>query len=49
MVSEGLEAGEWVIVSDLIPAIDGMLLSPQEDKAFSEMLLAEASGESGVR
>ncbi|MDM8549693.1 HlyD family efflux transporter periplasmic adaptor subunit [Desulfobacterales bacterium HSG2] len=49
VVREGLEAGEWVIVSDLIPAIEGMLLEPQEDKAFSEMLVAEAAGESGVR
>jgi len=46
---QGLDADDILVVSDLIPAIDGMLLAPTEDKEQSEKLMAEATGKSGVR
>ena len=33
MIAEGLEAGERVVVSDLVPAVEGMLLQVQTDEA----------------
>lgn len=45
MVEEGLEAGERVVVSDLIPAIDGMLLAPTDDPALTRRLRSQAAGE----
>lgn len=43
-VAKGLGAGERVVITDLIPAIDGMLLAPREDKAAAEALAREAAG-----
>ena len=43
-VNSGLEAGDRVVVSDLIPAIDGMLLEPLEDKESLARLLQQAQG-----
>ena len=48
-VSEGLEAGELVVISDVVPAIDGMLLKPVEDTEALRRLVAEAIGEGGVK
>lgn len=48
-LSGGLAAGERIVVSDLIPAIDGMLLVPVEDAALLEFLIAEAAGEGAAR
>ncbi len=48
-VKEGLTPGEQLIVSDLIPAIEGMLLEPQEDKELAERLVAQATGNSKVK
>lgn len=45
VVASGLAPGDRVVVSDLIPAILGMKLEPQLDRALAERLLAAASGE----
>jgi RND family efflux transporter MFP subunit len=48
-VSRGLEAGERVVVSDLSPAIEGMLLDPVLDEALADRLAAEASGAAAIK
>lgn len=48
-IAEGLEAGETVVVSDLTPAIDGMLVEPVPDEALAERIAAEARGEGAVK
>lgn len=45
----GIEPGERVIVTDLVPAIEGMLLAPQRDEEAEARLSAEARGEGPVR
>jgi hypothetical protein len=45
----GLQGGETVVVSDPLPAIDGMLLDPEVDVELQERLAATARGEGGVR
>jgi multidrug efflux system membrane fusion protein len=42
VVNEGLKAGERVVVSDLSPAIEGMLLKPVIDKDMTKRLINEA-------
>jgi len=49
IVQSGLEPGDRVIVTDLIPAIEGMLLAPTLDTVLATRLLAEAGGELAVR
>lgn len=44
-VRGGLEAGETLVVSDPVPAIEGMLLEPHPDEALLERLTASAQGE----
>jgi len=43
VVSSGLKKGEQVVVSDLVPAIDGMLLQPINDNKSLETLVASAT------
>lgn len=43
-VAAGLNAGELVVVSDLVPAIEGMLLEGVEDDGTLERLVAIAEG-----
>lgn len=43
VIEQGLEAGERVVVSDLIPAIDGMLLTPTMDDDLARRLREEAA------
>ncbi len=45
VISKGLKAGENVIVSDISPAIPGMLLKLTEDKQLSENIKKEAMAE----
>jgi membrane fusion protein, multidrug efflux system len=45
VLESGLIAGEKVIVSDLIPAISGMLLSPIADETVQQSLIRAANGE----
>jgi len=49
VVKNGLKKGEQVIISDLIPAIDGMLLKPVLDNKIMDALLNEAQGNSHVK
>jgi len=49
VVDEGLAAGETIVVTDLVPAVDGMMLRPVEDHALLDRLIASATGEGGVR
>lgn len=42
-VAEGLEPGERVVVSDLVPVVEGMLLSAQVDDALASSLRDKAS------
>ncbi len=48
-IESGLEPGERVVISDLIPAIEGMLLDPVDDAEAARSLVAEAHGEGPVR
>lgn len=41
----GVKPGERVVTSDLVSAIDGMLLAPQEDKKTKRALVVEVTGE----
>jgi multidrug efflux pump subunit AcrA (membrane-fusion protein) len=43
VIDKGLLAGERVVVSDLIPAIRGMLLKPTEDEAGKARLIRVAT------
>ncbi len=49
VLEEGLKTGEMLIVSDLIPAIEGMLLKPVTDEALAATLIAEATGEGDIK
>ncbi len=42
VIASGLAAGERVVISDLVPAIDGMLLKPSPDDAARQRLLEAA-------
>jgi len=43
-IDEGIAPGETIVVSDLIPAVAGMLLTPQRDDQLQNRLKAEAAG-----
>ncbi|MCU7937774.1 MAG: hypothetical protein KZQ64_10835 [gamma proteobacterium symbiont of Bathyaustriella thionipta] len=42
--SKPISAGDQIVVSDLVPAIEGMLLAPQEDKETTEHLISRVKG-----
>ncbi len=44
-VKAGLVPGDRIVVSDIVPAIDGMLLELQDDTGLLKSLIAEAVGE----
>ncbi|MBO6538032.1 MAG: hypothetical protein JJ969_01425 [Rhizobiaceae bacterium] len=44
VVRDGLKPGDQVVVSDLLPAIEGMLLAPTRDTDLETRLSQEASG-----
>ena len=48
-IAQGIETGQQIVVSDLVPAIQGMLLAPRGDDAAMKRLRVEALGEAGVR
>ncbi|KAB1440391.1 efflux RND transporter periplasmic adaptor subunit [Pseudodesulfovibrio senegalensis] len=48
-VSEGLDAGERVVLSDVIPAIKGMKLKPVADEEALQRLVDEALGRGAVQ
>ncbi len=43
-IDEGIEESDTVIVSDVVPAVTGMLLIPQEDNVLLESLIEKAEG-----
>ncbi len=45
VVAEGLQAGDEIVVSDLVPAVDGMPLKPQRDQLLEAEVAAAARGE----
>lgn len=49
VIAEGLFPGDQIVVSDISPAIDGMLLKTAADEKLTKELLAEASGKGPVR
>ena len=49
VVSKGISPGEKIVISDLVPAIEGMALDPIDDVRAAQALAAEARGEGGVR
>jgi RND family efflux transporter MFP subunit len=44
VIGSGLKPGERVVVSDLVPAVEGMLLLPQEDSFLTKQMHAVAGG-----
>ena len=48
-IRAGLEEGERVVVSDLTPAVAGMLLDPVVDEESLAVLRADAAGETSIR
>lgn len=48
-LKKGITPGEKVIVTDIIPAIEGMLLAPQTDNDLLTSLIAHANGEAPVK
>jgi multidrug efflux pump subunit AcrA (membrane-fusion protein) len=47
-VAQGVKPGERVVVSDLVPAVRGMLLEPITDEAAARGLIAAATGKDGT-
>ncbi len=43
-IDEGIDPGEQIVVSDLVPAVAGMLLAPQPDDRLLVRLKSEAAG-----
>ena len=43
VISQGIKAGEQIVISDLIPALEGMLLEPKEDKKTKKWLKLQAT------
>ena len=43
-IDEGIDPGERVVVSDLVPAVAGMLLAPKPDDQLLTRLKADAAG-----
>jgi len=46
IIKDGLKAGEQIVLSDLAPAIDGMLLATVDDEETLQQLLASVKGDS---
>ena len=44
VIASGLKPGEQIVTSDLITALEGMLLAPEEDKKTKQRLILEATG-----
>ncbi|MBC2705061.1 hypothetical protein [Desulfobacula sp.] len=45
VLSTGLEQGETLVLTDLVPAVEGMLLKPFQDSDIAEQLKRQATGE----
>ncbi|MCF6281873.1 MAG: efflux RND transporter periplasmic adaptor subunit [Candidatus Polarisedimenticolaceae bacterium] len=44
VIAQGLEPDERIVISDLVTAVEGMLLTPQEDKKSRRQMVMEATG-----
>ncbi len=44
VLSHGIKSGERIVISDLVPALEGMLLEPKEDKKTQKWLITQAAG-----
>ena len=44
VIEKGLEPGERIVVTDLVPAIEGMLLEPRLDEALMQQVATAAAG-----
>ncbi len=44
VIEDGIKPGDQIITSDLIVAMDGMLLAPQEDKKTKRQMIISATG-----
>lgn len=44
VITDGIEPGDQIVVSDLIPVVEGMLLSPVHDAALQKQIQASARG-----
>lgn len=49
VIAMGLQEGEMIVVSDLIPAVEGMLLDPIKDKRTIQRLKMETTGRKGTK
>lgn len=49
VIRDGLAAGEQVVVFDVMPAVEGMLLAAQEDEELSRRLTAQAGGLTSIQ
>jgi hypothetical protein len=45
VLKSGLSPGDRVVVSDLVPAVDGMALNPSDDQALADAVASAARGE----
>ena len=45
VIKSGLKAGDTLILSDLIPAVNGMQVEPVFDKALFDRLVIDAKGD----
>ena len=45
VISEGFQQGEKLVLADLVPAIDGMLLKPVQAESVAKLLKQQALGE----
>lgn len=48
-ITEGLEAGDRIVIGDLVPAIDGMLTNPVDAPLELQALMEEATGGGAMR
>ena len=48
-IKKGLAPGERIVVTDVVPAIEGMLLQLQPDNQLLSSIVAEASGEAPLK
>ncbi len=48
-IRAGLKAGETIVLSDVMPAVPGMLLDPETDESAAQELAADATGRTSMR
>ncbi|MDM8537312.1 biotin/lipoyl-binding protein [Desulfobacterales bacterium HSG17] len=48
VIKHGFKSGEQIVVSDLIPAVENMLLKPEQDKELAARLIVQATGQSDI-